>query len=92
MLEHQNTACNRALQREHPLATLLLMFARFPLARSGRAAHSIAAHLQLVANDARLAEPVRRAASQACSEWRAMMQMRAEVERVRLGTTRRAPG
>lgn len=89
MLEHQNTACNRALQREHPIATLLLTFARFPLAASERAAHSIAAHLQLVANDARVAEPVRQAASQACSEWRAMMQTQAEVERLRLRTTRR---
>lgn len=89
MPEHQKPAHDRALQQEHPLAVLLVMFARFPLALSEHVAHSIAAHLQLVANDARLAEPVRQAASQACSEWRAMIQMQAEVERLRLRTTRR---
>lgn len=90
MPEHEKPAHERSPQQEHPIAALLLMFARFPLALSGLVAHSIAAHLQLVANDARLAEPVRQAASQACSEWRAMIQMQAEVERLRLRTTRRA--
>lgn len=66
---------------EYALAALLHMLVRYPMVYCGAMADSIAAHLRLVAEDPRFTAPVREAALQACSEWKAMMEMQTAVAR-----------
>ena len=67
---------------DHPelaVAALLHMLVRFPAVRCDALADSIAAHLQLVAGDARFPEAVRAAAQRSWGEWEAMNAARGNI-------------
>lgn len=66
---------------EYAIAALLHMLVRFPMVDCRTMAHSITAHLNFVAGDERLPDPVRLAASQSVGEWEAMIAMRSVIER-----------
>lgn len=68
---------------EYAIAALLHMLVRYPMVDCDTMAGSIAAHLRIIADDARFSEVVRRVAAQSRSEWVAMMAMRAELARQR---------
>jgi hypothetical protein len=62
-------------------AALLHMLVRFPMVDCRTMADSITAHLNFVAADQRLPDPVRLAATQSVGEWEAMIAMRAVLDR-----------
>lgn len=66
---------------EYAIAALLHMLVRFPMVDCRTMADSITAHLNFVAADTRLPEPVRLAATQSVGEWEAMIAMRAVLGR-----------
>lgn len=66
---------------EYAIAALLHMLVRFPMVDCRTMATSITAHLNFVAGDERLPDPVRLAAAQSVGEWEAMVAMRAVVDR-----------
>lgn len=66
---------------EYAIAALLHMLVRFPMLDCRTMASSITAHLNFVASDPRLPDPVRLAASQSVGEWEAMIAMRTVIDR-----------
>lgn len=66
---------------EYAIAALLHMLVRFPMVDCRTMADSITAHLNFVAADPRLPDPVRLAATQSVAEWEAMIAMRAVLDR-----------
>jgi hypothetical protein len=66
---------------EYAIAALLHMLVRFPMVDCRTMADSITAHLNFVARDPRLSDPVRIAAAQSVCEWEAMIAMRSILDR-----------
>lgn len=66
---------------EYAIAALLHMLVRFPMVDCRTMAESITAHLNFVASDSRLPDPVRLAATQSVGEWEAMIAMRSVLDR-----------
>ncbi|MBA4742329.1 MAG: hypothetical protein H2060_06425 [Azoarcus sp.] len=54
---------------ELALAAVMHLMSRFPARRSPVVADAVVRHLEVIADDARLAEEVRECARQLCSEW-----------------------
>lgn len=65
---------------EYAIAALLHMLVRFPMVDCRTMANSITAHLNFVAGDERLPDPVRLAATQSVGEWEAMIAMRSVLD------------
>ncbi|MBX3651754.1 MAG: hypothetical protein KF771_10335 [Burkholderiales bacterium] len=66
---------------DYAIAALLQMLVRFPMVDCRTMADSIAAHLRLVAADARFPDVVRDAAGRSAAEWSAMVEMRTALGR-----------
>lgn len=75
---------------EYAIAALLHMLVRFPMVDCHTMANSITAHLNFVASDQRLPDPVRLAASQSVGEWEAMIAMRSVMDHYGSSTMKRA--
>lgn len=75
---------------EYAIAALLHMLVRFPMVDCRTMANSITAHLNFVASDQRLPDPVRLAASQSVGEWEAMVAMRSAINRYSPSTMKKA--